>query len=145
MRNRPLAFLTLAGIALAMNGCGISEPSELLGDFDWLELEGVEATETSDIAVLGGNMVIFVGEFSTPTACYKLVPEARSKGATATLTIAARLMKSSTCAERAGAYRYQGSMQVRGDARELKVIHKVEDGESTEHLHPFDELDEEES
>lgn len=134
MCKAPLICSGLACIALLFSACGVTEPPDILGDFGWVELEGAQVVESSAITVVGEN-VMFVGEFNTSTACYSLVPQVSTEGSKLVLIVEARATKSTTCAERPGAYRYQGQLRPPAGAGELRVLHRGSASEASEFSH----------
>lgn len=138
MRKGIIAALAAVGIALTASACGVTEPDDLLGAFEWQELEGAGVEESADATPLGST-VVFVGQFPTPTACYQLVPDVVKSGSLLTLTVLAQRARSSSCENRAGAYRYQGTAQLPDGVQEFRIVHRVSDGESREFRYPLTE------
>lgn len=137
MRKGIIAGMAAFGIALASGACGVMEPDDLLGAFEWSELEGAEVEEGTD-AMTAGRTIWFVGQFATPTACYQLVPEVSKSGSLLTLTVLAeRARSSTTCEQRAGAYRYEGTAQLPDGVQEFRIVHQISDGESKEFRYPL--------
>lgn len=136
MKNGPRAILTAAATALAAAACGITgtDEDDLIGRFEWYELEGEPAEEFSEV-VPAGRDILVLGEFGTPTACYRLTPSVQTSGSRIDLTITASPSSSQNCGDREGAYRYDGQIVWPEGTDELRVVHAVSGGSTTEHVH----------
>lgn len=127
-------IVALGAIALSLAACDVVGPEETLGQFEWGEVETGPVEEFSDFALFGAEVVV-LGELNAPSACYRLEPDVVKSGSRVTLTIDVRSSTSPNCADRTGSYRYSALLRRLNGIDELRVIHKVQGGETTEFIH----------
>lgn len=136
--NDARSLLAVAALVLALPGCDDLTSPETLGQFTWSELEGVPVEESTDIVVIGRDVLV-IGQLTTPSACYRLLPHLTEGGSRMTLRIEARNEQTPNCAARTGSYRYQATLnQVDRGTTELLIVHDVDNGDRTEFTHPID-------
>jgi hypothetical protein len=138
MMNGRRKLLTLGTIAFSLAACDVVGPEDTLGQFEWGELETGPVEEYA-IAERFGSEVVVLGELNAPTACYRLEADASKSGSRATLTIDVATTTSPNCAERIGSYRYSALLRGLDGIDELRVVHNVAGGETTEYIIPLTE------
>lgn len=124
----PLTIVLLLGLS----GCDGSE--DPIGRFEWSELPTAPVSEYS-IAEPFGAEIAFIGEFNTPTACFRVSPQFERQGSTGTLRIRAQLTDRDNCEQAVSSYRYQGLLRGLSGVTELRVRHEVSGEDPSEFVH----------
>jgi hypothetical protein len=134
MRNGTNALGTL-GLLFLLSGCDTLTGPETLGAFSWAEIEGGGTVEAfADFAAFGRDVLI-LGEFNTPTACFRLTPHLTESATRLTLRIEARTTQTPNCADRTGAFRYEATLNgIDNGTYALVIVHDVQ-GNLTEFEH----------
>ncbi|HEX2166439.1 MAG TPA: hypothetical protein VHG09_04300 [Longimicrobiales bacterium] len=132
MGLRATAGLSAIVLLLGLSGCEDSE--DAIGRFEWSELPTAPVDEYSSADVFA-TAVAFIGEFNTPTGCYRVTPAYEQSGASGTLRIRAGLTDRDDCGQEVTSYRYQGLLQGLGGVTELRVRHEIEGEETNEFVH----------
>ena len=140
MRNGRRNLVALSAIALSLAACDVVGPEDTLGQFEWGELENGPVEEYA-VAERFGDEVVVLGELNAPTACYKLEPDASKSGSRVTLTIDVTTTTSPNCADRTGSYRYSALLRGLDGIDELRVVHDVAGGETTEYIISLAEIE----
>lgn len=133
MRNARRAALAIAAV-LTAGGCDAVGPGETLGQFEWSELDDGPVNEFSDFTVIGREIVL-LGELNTPTPCYRLRADVAKTSSRITVRIDGTSTGSPNCGEETGSFRYSGLLRDVQGFDELRVIHDITGGETTEFVH----------
>ena len=131
-------IVALSAIVLSLAACEVVGPEETLGQFQWGELENGPVEEFSDFSRFGAEVVV-LGRLNAPTACYRLEPDVTKGGSRVTLTVRVNTTTSPNCADRTGSYEYTGTLRGLDGIDELRVVHAVAGGETTEYIHSLTE------
>ena len=137
MRNGRGSIVLMGAIALSLAACDVVGPEETLGSFAWGEVENGPVEEFSDFSRFGAEVVV-LGRLNAPTACYRLEPDVSKSGARVTLTVRVNTTTSPNCADRTGSYEYNGTLRGLNGIDELRVVHNVQGGETTEYIHSLE-------
>ena len=129
---RAAAGVSAIGLMLVLSACDSSE--DAIGRFEWSELPSAPVTEYSSAETFGTE-VAFLGEFNTPTACFRVTPLYQESGTSGTLRIRAVLTDQPNCGQSVTSYRYQGMLRGLDGVTELRVRHEVEGEGTSEFVH----------
>lgn len=129
------AVLAAVTLLLGSSACDTFGPGDKLGQFEWGEIDTGPVTETSDVEVIGQE-ILFIGEFNTPTSCFRLSPDYRESGSVGTLRVRALTENRSNCVQETASFRYQGLLRGITRINELRVRHEIEGLQATEFIHP---------
>jgi hypothetical protein len=132
--RRAAAGLSAISLMLGVSGCDSFGPGETIGQFEWSELPNAPVTEFSSAETFGSE-IVFLGEFNTPTSCFRVTPQYDEAGATGTLRIRSVLVNQPNCGQSVTSFRYQGQLRDMDGITELRVRHEVEGEQSSEFVH----------
>lgn len=136
MRNRTNALGALGLLLMLplLSGCDTLTGPETLGNFSWSEIEGGPVEAFADYAAFGRDVLV-LGEFNTPTACFRLNPHLTESASRLTLRIEARSTQTPNCANRVGSFRYEATLNALDTGTyALVIIHDVQ-GDLSEFEH----------
>jgi hypothetical protein len=134
MKNGTNALGAL-GLLLLLSACDTVTGPDTLGSFTWTEIEGGGTVEAfADFAAFGSDVLV-LGEFNTPSACFRLTPHLTESSTRLTLRIEARTTQTPNCADRVGAFRYEATLNgIENGTYALVIVHDVQ-GDLSEFEH----------
>ena len=126
MKNGTNALGAL-GLLLLLSACDTVTGPDTLGSFTWTEIEGGGTVEAfADFAAFGSDVLV-LGEFNTPTACFRLTPHLTETASRLTLRVEARSTQTPNCADRTGAFRYEATLNgLDSGTYALVIVHDVQ-------------------